>query len=723
MVAPRTAVPAEAPAVWPVLTQRHVAALTMAFAAVVAGILWWSVRTDYRAVLALWQSQLSASAEYRRGWMNEWLTERGGDARMVAGFPTVRAALQQRLAGDRLEPLPPAEERHLRDAIATALDERVAGAITVIDPQGRVAFTVGSVTVPTTILTDLGVNPPAVTDVTIDGRLLLMFSAAVREENAPNGRIMGWVLTLVDPAVRLWPLLMAEGLPVSTGEALIVRRHGDSISYLSPLRFAEPGKVLRLPADTPGLAARDATAGRNVFGEFSDYRGERVLAATRGLDVPGWGLIRKIDRTEAFATYKKAIRRSTVIALLAVVAFGAGMLSLGRRQRARALDAELHRERQLRASEARFRALFDHAAVAICIVDLEGKFVEVNDALCKLTGVPRDLLLGRSFMELSHPDYAERARQRFEWLVRGEADSYAVERPFVAPDSRVVWARVSAALIRDGTGQPRYVAVVLDDITGQKEAAEAIQRINAELEERVAQRTAALEEANAELSAFNYSVSHDLRAPLRHIEGFIRILEEDYAAALPLEGRHYLDRVRAGSVRINQLIDALLRLVRIGRAEMQPRSVNLTELARATFEDLRQHDNDHAIDFVVGQLPRVSGDPVLLRELFDNLLGNAIKFTRPVVPARIEVGAEQHNGDRVLYVRDNGVGFDPDHGDRLFRVFQRLHNAQDFEGTGIGLSIVKRIVEKHGGRVWAESVPGNGATFYFTLPEPAEPRD
>ncbi len=259
---------------------------------------------------------------------------------------------------------------------------------------------------------------------------------------------------------------------------------------------------------------------------------------------------------------------------------------------------------------------------------------------------------------------------------------------------------------------------MIEDLRASEErsrrAAEEVLGLNADLERRVGERTAALEAANRELEAFNYSVSHDLRAPLRHIEGFIRILEEDFGTQLPEEAKRYLQRVRAGSERMGQLIDALLQLSRVGRAELQPLSVDLAVIARSAFEELRARAGERAIDFVVGPLPRTTADPTLLRQLLDNLIDNAIKFTRPVAAPRIEIGASG-NGAPVYFVRDNGVGFDPRYGDKLFHVFQRLHGPEEFEGTGIGLSIVRRIVEKHGGRVWAEGAAGQGATFYFTL--------
>lgn len=231
---------------------------------------------------------------------------------------------------------------------------------------------------------------------------------------------------------------------------------------------------------------------------------------------------------------------------------------------------------------------------------------------------------------------------------------------------------------------------------------------------------AALRAAVEELEAFNYSVSHDLRAPLRHIEGFTEILEQEYGAQMPLEARRYVEKVHVGSERMSRMIEALLHLSRVSRAALQRRRTDLSHLVKTSWADLSSVPGTGPATLVVQDLPEADVDPALLRQVFDNLLGNALKFTRSVAEPRIEVGVERRDAEPVFYVRDNGVGFDPQRADRLFTVFRRLHAESEFEGTGVGLSIVKRIVEKHGGRVWAESAPGDGATFFFTLPPRAD---
>jgi light-regulated signal transduction histidine kinase (bacteriophytochrome) len=241
--------------------------------------------------------------------------------------------------------------------------------------------------------------------------------------------------------------------------------------------------------------------------------------------------------------------------------------------------------------------------------------------------------------------------------------------------------------------------------------------MNAELEQRVARRTAELEAANKELEAFSYSVSHDLRAPLRAINGFAGIVLEDYAAHLPPEGRRFLERIRNGGQRMGELIDDLLAFSRLSRQPVNRQHVDTAKMVRDVLEELKAHREGREIEIHVADLPSCRADAGLLKQVWVNLLANAIKYTRGRQPARVTVGCARDNGAPTFFVRDNGVGFDMNYAHKLFGVFQRLHRADEFEGTGVGLAIVQRIVHRHGGQVRAEAVLDQGATFYFTIDE------
>lgn len=251
----------------------------------------------------------------------------------------------------------------------------------------------------------------------------------------------------------------------------------------------------------------------------------------------------------------------------------------------------------------------------------------------------------------------------------------------------------------------------------QRETAEAgLRKSHDELESRVAARTAALAEANLELEAFGYSVSHDLRAPLRHVSSYIKLLERNALHKLDEQGQRYIRTIAEAAQRMGHLIDDLLVLSRIGRASMSESPVNLKEVVEDARRELGPEMVNRAVEWQIGPLPRIRGDLSLLRSAFVNLLSNALKYSRPRNPAIIEIGSQQENGEVVCFVRDNGAGFDMKFVDKLFGVFQRLHDRGDFEGTGIGLASVRRIIQRHGGRTWANGQVDRGATFYFSFP-------
>ncbi|HEX4646345.1 MAG TPA: ATP-binding protein [Verrucomicrobiae bacterium] len=257
------------------------------------------------------------------------------------------------------------------------------------------------------------------------------------------------------------------------------------------------------------------------------------------------------------------------------------------------------------------------------------------------------------------------------------------------------------------------------EIMERQRAEEQVRRLNAELEKRVEQRTAELVAANEELESFTYSVSHDLRAPLRHIDGFAQLLQEDFGPSLPPEGREFTAKIRSGTRNMGQLVDDLLNLSRIGKHEIHREQAALNPEVEAAMAEVVSEAAGRRIEWKTGTLPAADCDPGLVKQIFINLLSNAIKYTRPRAEARIEVGHVDANGETAFFVRDNGVGFNMKYVGKLFGVFQRLHRAEEFEGTGVGLATVARIVRRHGGRIWVEAEEGKGAAFFFTLAPPS----
>ncbi|MDQ4126619.1 MAG: PAS domain S-box protein [Actinomycetota bacterium] len=368
-------------------------------------------------------------------------------------------------------------------------------------------------------------------------------------------------------------------------------------------------------------------------------------------------------------------------------------------------DAErASNEEALREAQERFRSAFDNAPIGVAIVGLDGRFLQVNRSLCEILGYPEEQLLATSFQEITHPDDVEASMEHVRRAMEDEIGSYSLEKRYLAADGRPVWVSLSVSLVRDAEGDPLYFVDQIQDITERKLA-----------EKELARRAEELTHANAELEQFSYSVSHDLRAPLRSIDGFSQILLEDYADRLDEEGRAYLGRVRAASQHMGHLMDDLLDLSRVSRGPLRSGRVDLSALAREIVEELEWSQPGREAEFVVEDGLEAEGDARLLAVALENLLGNAWKFTSKKPAARIEFGSISEHETRVYYVRDDGAGFDAAYAERLFGAFQRLHNDDDFEGTGIGLATVQRVIHRHGGRLWAEGEVGKGATFYFTL--------
>jgi light-regulated signal transduction histidine kinase (bacteriophytochrome) len=283
-------------------------------------------------------------------------------------------------------------------------------------------------------------------------------------------------------------------------------------------------------------------------------------------------------------------------------------------------------------------------------------------------------------------------------------------------DGTRIPVEVASIVLRDEKHRITGYVSVNRDITDRKRAEEEIRRLNRELEQRVLDRTAQLEAANKELEAFAYSVSHDLRAPLRHIDSFLEMLQQRIDGTLDDRSRHYMTTISDSAKRMGQLIDDLLSFSRMGRHEMAKRPVDLGGLVQEIIRDFAPETQGRTVHWRMADLPTVSGDRAMLRQVLVNLLANALKFTRGCEQADIEIGCEPGDKETIVFVCDNGVGFDPRYGDKLFGVFQRLHRADEFEGTGIGLANVRRIITRHGGRTWAEGEVNRGATFYFALP-------
>ena len=388
------------------------------------------------------------------------------------------------------------------------------------------------------------------------------------------------------------------------------------------------------------------------------------------------------------------------------------------------LSERMQADLALKESELRFRSMIENLTVGVLLQGPQSEILMSNPKSLDLLGLTEDQLMGKTSFD---PDWnvIHEDGSPFPGPAHPVPQVIATKQPvrnvvmgIYRPKTKDrIWLLVDAEPWLSEDGSVRKVICTFNDITKRKQAEEEILKLNQKLEQRVADRTAQLETANKELEAFSYSVSHDLRSPLRHIDGFVNLLMEDYKNQLDEKGLHYLDVISKSTEKMNKLIEDLLSFSRMGRNDVNKVQMNLSDLVREIIQEFEPETSGRVIHWQIGEMPVVEADRALLHVVLVNLISNALKFTRLCPETEIEIG-NKPNGDKenIFYVRDNGVGFDMKYADKLFCVFQRLHTADQFEGTGIGLANVRRVISRHGGRTWAEGKVDGGATLYFTLP-------
>ncbi len=585
-------------------------------------------------------AQLNSIADLKKDKIETFFIERTSDLIATRNFSDIRKYL---LEPDALA-LP--ADRARRAALLTELDAELIPLqtgypyvdIMLLDRHGRIVYVSNrehkrpelGTFLPDRRMFEHGRRSIYFTDVFVSeiaGRKFEMLGMAPVQD--VSGRFIGEVVIEIDmePIYRF--IQDTTGLG-KTGESLINRKEGDEVLFLSPLRHASDAALsLKAPFKKEfALAAQRAALGENGSGVAYDYRGAQVLAAWRYLPSLRWGLVTKIDASEAFAPVTNL--RDFFLVVGAALLFAGIMISF---------------------------AIANAVTRPVLALQRGTEAVAAGDLGQKVGTASRDEIgsLSRAFDSMSE------------------------------------------ALARDRAG---------------REKAEAeVRKLNEDLLHHVHQ----LEESNRELDAFSYSVSHDLRSPLRSIEGFSLALLEDYAGNLDDKGRDYLNRVRNATVRMGHLIDDLLNLSRVTRSEMNWEEVNLSAIARAIADDLKKRHPERPADFIIARGLTAYCDERLLTVTLENMFFNAWKFSAKAPRAVIEFGVTERDGARAFYVKDNGIGFDMSYANKLFNPFQRLHRSDEFPGTGIGLATIKRIINRHGGNVWIEAEEGKGATVYFTL--------
>lgn len=371
----------------------------------------------------------------------------------------------------------------------------------------------------------------------------------------------------------------------------------------------------------------------------------------------------------------------------------------------------------IKNSEIRMRKIIESAQVGIALIDsVNGKFIEVNNRYASILGMSKEQLLKIDWISITYPEDIEKDKSNMDLLNAGKINHYQIEKRYIKSDGSIVWVNLSVVHMDEMIkGNPRHLAFV-EDITERKNAESEILKLNSELEQRVIERTQQLESTNKELEAFSYSVSHDLRAPLRAINGFTQILLEDYSSSFDEEGHRISNIIMRNAKRMGQLIDDLLSFSKVGRSELHFSNIDMQNMVKAIYYEVTNEKERELINFKINDIANVTADPNLMRIVWTNLISNAVKFSSKKDISIIEVDSTTDQGLICYCIKDNGAGFNMEYIDKLFGVFQRLHSDDDFIGTGVGLALVQRIIFRHQGKIWAESEIDKGAKFYFTLP-------
>jgi PAS domain S-box-containing protein len=675
------------------------------------------------------QDDLSAIADLKVSQIVNWRKERMGDARVIFENHLIIPHIQQFMK----KPTVPAYKKEILIWMKSLQENYRYKSIILLDTKGNIRlavpdgkeilgpdakrFAAGAVRAKKVIFSDL--YRSKTTNVI---RLTLVSPLFVSK--GQDNILIGVLLLRIDPNEFLYSLIQSWPTPTQTAETILVRREGDNVVFLNELRHRkDTALTLRFPISKKQLPAAMAARGLERVVEGIDYRGAPVLAALRAIPDSPWFIVAKVDTEEGYEPTREVAQFVTFLILVLIAGAGASTGLIWRHQRAvfyrKQYETEVERIVERKRSEETLRALSSRqtailAAVPDIIMEVDANkiYTWANKA---------------GFGFFGEDVIGKEAAFYFE----GDQETYESVRPIFNGKENVIyvesWQRRKdggkrllawwCKVLKNTNGNVIGALSTARDITERKHAEEEIRTLNAELEQRVRDRTAQFEAANKELEAFSYSVSHDLRAPLRAIDGFSHVMVEDYKDKLDDEGKRVLKIIQENTHRMGELIDDLLTFSRTGRQELRMSKIEMDTLARTVFEELKAATFERTIQFTIKPLPLVHGDQVMIRQVFVNLLSNAIKFTRPGETADIEVGGCIEENENIYYIKDNGVGFDMQYAGKLFSVFQRLHSESEFEGTGVGLAIVKRIIYRHGGRVWAEGKINEGATFYFTLPK------
>jgi len=569
-------------------------------------------------------------------------------------------------------------------------------------------------------------------------RLAIVIPIAIMEKKV--SRPIGTVVILLNPYSRLYPTIKLWPVPGETGEAMLVRREDRDVVFLNELRHVKNSPLgMRRPLTEINLPAVKAVTGTKGAFQGVDYRQKNVFAAGKAVPDSTWYLVAKIDSDEIYAPLAARFWVITSFIVVIILVLAVFVAYFWRYQQAKYYREQY--EQEYKRAFLYARSLIEASLDPLVTISPEGKIMDVNQSTELVTGRSRNELIGSNFSNyFTEPDKAEEGYKLV--FKKGIVRDYPLSIRSVT--GQITDVLYNASLYKNEAGEVQGIFAAARDVTALRRIEGALKAAHDELELRVRERTRELEKANEalqseirerkevekliefrtkllevtnkELESFSYSVSHDLRAPLRAIDGYARMILRDQKDKLDDDVKRKFDLIRSNTQMMGQLIDDLLSFSRLGRLEINMTRLDMEGLVQDVWKELQIINPDRKIDLKAKDFPTVQGDRALIKLVYSNLLSNAVKYTKFRGQACIETGGYTEGDENIYYVKDNGVGFDMEYYDKLFGVFQRLHSADDYEGTGVGLAIVQRIIHRHGGRVWAEGQVDDGAVFYFSLP-------
>lgn len=666
------------------------------------------------------ENTLQTIAQMKVDQISQWRSEREGNAVSAAESPF----LAQGVSNFLRSPNDPVLREQMRQELSGLGKSYTYKDILLVDSAGHILFSLNNfyLSLPQTINTQLTTaysrqevtwidfyQPPG-TSGTALGLVAPLLSDLKENQSAQSG-----VIFIIDPAQYLYPLILSWPEASQSAETLLVEKRGDQVVYLNDLRFQRNAALnYSIPLTQKDVPAVAAVQG--IQGTFTgkDYRGVTVISDLEAIPGSPWYVVAKIDKAEVFSTWN--LQASMIIGLVlgSLIVFLAVLGFLWQRRQRQVYQSLYRENRESKSLLNQFEYVVKYANDIILICDDQRRVVQANDRALQSYGLSKEEIIGADLISLvAEAEVAAFQNQLYHIVVKG---NITAESKHKRKDGSLFPVELSARVFK--IENKTFLQAIIRDITERKAKEEEITKLTASLEERVEARTAELETANKELESFAYSVSHDLRAPLRGIDGWSQALVEDYKDKLDEKGMGILSRIRAETQRMGTLIDDLLQLSRETRGELKWEDVDMTTMVQNVTNRLQQVNPNRPIKFVIQQGLQAKGDSHLLEVAVSNLLENAVKFTSKTPQPLVLFGQIAQGDKRAFFVRDNGAGFDMAYAQKLFKVFQRLHKSSEFPGTGIGLATVQRIITRHGGRIWVEAQPDQGATFYFILKEP-----